>query len=448
VKNFSKKSLTATSPWSALKNKIIFTLLALVIFRVGSYIPLPGIDAVVLEQVVHSNAGGILGVFNLFSGGSLGRMSIFSLAIMPYITASIVMQLATMIFKDLENIKKEGGEQGRQKITQWTRYLTVFLSVFQAYGVCAGLFNLTPSDGRLLVIIPSTLFYTTSIISLCSGTLFLMWLGEQISSRGIGNGTSLIIFSGIVAGLPEALVTAFEMARSGAIATFTLLILLFAIVFLVVLIVLFERAQRRIVVQYPKRQLGGNRMIGNDTSHIPLKLNNAGVIPPIFASSILLFPVTIASFANTSGNNSDSDLWQFFSLYLAHGKPLYIVIYAFLIIFFTFFYTSVVFNPSETAEMLKKHGGFVPGKRPGVNTAEFFHYVLLRLTVLGAAYISFVCILPEIFISKLNIPFYLGGTSVLIVVNVIMDTFTQIQTHLYAARYERQIKKFNFSAKK
>jgi len=434
-------NLSAFTKATELQNRLWFTLLALIVFRVGAYIPLPGIDPHVLEAIVSRSAGGILGMFNMLSGGSLGRMTIFALAIMPYITASIIIQLMTVVSKDLENLKKEG-ESGRRKINQYTRYATVFLAAIQAFGVSVGLegMNRLGSD----VVIQAGLFFRlTTVITLVGGTVFLMWLGEQITNRGVGNGISLIIFSGIVAGLPSALARTFELGRTGALSPVFIIILMVMVVGLIAVIVFMERANRRIIVQYPKRQVG-NKMYGGESSHIPLKLNTAGVIPPIFASSILLFPLTIASFSAGKG-----PAWvQNITLYLGHGKPLYILCYIALIVFFCFFYTAVVFNPVETADNLKKNGGFILGKRPGKATAEYLDYVLSRITVLGAAYISVVCVLPEILISQYAVPFYLGGTSILIVVNVVMDTITQVQTHLFAHQYEGLIKKARLRGKR
>lgn len=417
-----------------LKKRIFFTLAALIVYRIGTYIPLPGIDPTILREIVSQNAGGILGMVNMFSGGALGRMTIFALAIMPYITASIIIQLMTVVSTNLANLKKEG-ESGRRKINQYTRYLTVFLASVQGWGIAVGLEGMIGSSGSA-VQDPGLFFRFTTMITLVGGTMFLMWLGEQITARGIGNGISLIIFAGIVAELPNALTGTLELGRTGALSTFFIVLLLIIAIGLIALIAFMERAQRRILVQYPKRQVG-NKMYGGESSHIPLKLNTAGVIPPIFASSILLFPATLAGF-----NAGEGPEWvETVILYLAHGKPLYILTYVALIMFFCFFYTSVVFNPEETADTLRKNGGFILGKRPGKYTAEYLDYVLTRLTVLGAIYLSLVCVLPEILISQYSVPFYLGGTSILIVVNVVMDTIAQVQTHLFAHQYEGLIKK-------
>jgi preprotein translocase subunit SecY len=425
-----------------LKKRIWFVLIALVIYRIGAHIPIPGIDALVLKEIATKNAAGVLGMFNMLAGGSLERMTIFALAIMPYITASIIIQLMTVLSKEVEALKKEG-ESGRKKINQYTRYLTVILAAVQGFGIAVGLEAMN-APGAHVVIDPGVFFRITTVITLTTGTVFLMWLGEQITARGVGNGISMIIFAGIVSGLPMAVVSTLELSRTGALSG----ILVFAIVILVAALLFFvvfmERASRKIPVQYPKRQVG-NKVYGGDSSHMPLKLNIAGVIPPIFASSILLFPLTIASFSSKQMGESFLDN---IVLYLGHGKPLYILAYTALIIFFCFFYTAIVFNSQETAENLKKNGGIILGKRPGKVTAEYFDYVLSRLTVIGSAYIAFVCVIPEVLIAKFGIPFYLGGTSILIVVSVVMDTMVQIQTHLFAHQYEGLIKKMNISGKK
>jgi preprotein translocase subunit SecY len=417
-----------------LKSRIFFTIAALIIFRFGAYIPLPGINATLLETIAAQNSTGILGMFNMLSGGSLARMSIFALAIMPYITSSIIMQLLSVLSKTFENLKKEG-EAGKKKISQYTRYATVLLAGFQGYGLAVGLESMSDS-GAMLVNDPGLLFRLTAVSTLVGGTLFLMWLGEQITSRGIGNGISLIIFSGIVAGLPSALAGTLELARAGALSPIFIIALFAFALSLVYAIVYMERAQRRIVVQYPKRQVG-MKIFGGETSHLPLKLNTAGVIPPIFAGSLLLFPATIANFYK----ESDSSVMDFISSHLVQGKLAYIVLYVSLIIFFSFFYTAVIFNPSDTAENLKKNGGFIPGRRPGKNTAEYLDYILTRLTVIGAIYLALLCVMPEILIANYSVPFYLGGTSLLIVVNVILDTITQVQSHLFSYQYEGLLKK-------
>lgn len=423
-----------------LKKRIFFTLAVLVVYRLGTYVPLPGIDPHILKEIASQNSGGILGMFNMFSGGALGRMTIFALSTMPYITASIIIQLMTVLFKHLEALKKEG-ESGRRKIMQYTRYATVVLAGFQGFGIAVGLESMGAS-GVGVVIDPGFFFKATTVITLIGGTIFLMWLGEQITSRGIGNGISLIIFSGIVAGLPSALASTFELGRKGALPTALIIAIVIIALSLIALIIFMERAQRRILVQYPKRQKG-NKLFGGDSSHIPLKLNTSGVIPPIFAGSILLFPATLSGFSGAETGGIFQDL----ALYLGHGKPLYILLYVALIVFFSFFYTAVVFNPNETADNLKKNGGFIPGRRPGKFTAEYLDYVLTRITVVGAIYLACVCAIPEVLIAQYSVPFYLGGTSLLIVVNVVMDTITQVQTHLFAHQYEGLIKKAKLRGK-
>jgi preprotein translocase subunit SecY len=421
---------------SELKKRLWFTVGALIVFRIGAYIPVPGVDPAALAEIFHRNAGGIAGMLDVFSGGSIGRMSILALSIMPYISASIIMQILTTVVPSLEALKKEG-EAGRKKINQYTRYGTVILAAFQAYGIAVGLEGQTATAGPV-VHDPGLFFRFVTIITLVGGTLLLMWLGEQITARGVGNGVSLIIFSGIVAALPNALVQTLELGRTGALSALFIIALAIGIAAVVTIVVFVETAQRRIVVQYPKRQVG-NRMYGGEASHLPLKINTSGVIPPIFASSLLLFPATIASFQNQSGTEPG---WAtFIATFLAHGQPLYLLAYVGLIVFFCFFYTTVVFNPVDTADNLKKNGGFVPGIRPGKNTAEYLEYILNRLTLVGAAYLSLVCILPELLIARGGVPFYFGGTSLLIVVSVTLDTVTQIQAHLLAHQYEGLIKK-------
>jgi preprotein translocase subunit SecY len=417
-----------------LKKRLWFVIGALIVYRLGTYIPIPGIDPTVLQEILQQQAGGVLGIFNMFSGGALGRMTIFALAILPYISASIIMQLLTVTIPTLQALKKEG-EAGRRKINQYTRYGTVLLAAVQAYGIAVGLENTTGPSGSA-VIDPGLFFRISTMITLTGGTIFLMWLGEQITARGIGNGISLIIFTGIVANLPGALTSFFELGRKGAISTGVVLFIILLAAGLLAFIVFMERAQRRITIQYPKRQVG-NKMFQGDSSHLPLKVNTAGVIPPIFASSILLFPLTIAKF-----NQGSAPEWlSTVTSYLSHGQPLYIAMYVGIILFFSFFYTAVVFNPEETAENLRKNGGFIPGIRPGKQTATYLDYVLTRLTVVGGLYIAFVCTVPELLISEYSVPFYLGGTSLLIVVNVIMDFITQVQSHLFAHQYEGLIKK-------
>ncbi len=422
-----------------LSSRIIFTLSVLVVCRFGSFIPIPGIDSIALASFAQQNQGGILGMFNMLSGGSLERMSIFALAIMPYITASIVIQLMTIAYKPLENLKKDG-EVGRRKINQLSRYLTVLFAAFQAYGVTLGLESTITPHGPVVIIAP-IIFKISTITTLVVGTIFLMWLGEQISSRGIGNGTSLIIFIGIVSGLPSAVIGMFELSRKGAMSPLAVMAICAGVLFMITTIIFFERAQRKVLVQYPKRQVG-NKIYGGDSTHMPLKLNTSGVIPPIFASSVLLFPATISDFSG-----KDSEMMGMISRYLGHGKPLFILLYISLIMFFSFFYTAVVFNSEETANNLRKHGAYVPGRRPGKNTAEYFDYLLTRLTVIGSIYLSFVCIVPELLMNKFSVAFALGGTSFLIVVNVVLDTFTQVQTHLFSARYEGLVKKMRLKDK-
>lgn len=434
-------SLSAISKNSGLKDKILFTLFALIVYRFGSFIPIPGIDSIVLADITKQNAGGVLGMFNMLSGGSLGRMTIFALSITPYITSSIIIQILSVIHKPLEQLKKEG-ESGRKKINQYTRYGTILLSIFQGYGIAVGLESLGSSAGPA-VIDPGVFFRVNAVTTLAGGTCFLMWLGEQITARGIGNGTSLIIFSGIVAGLPNALALLFDLGRTGAISVIFIFVLLAIAVALIYLIVFVERSQNKIPVQYPRRQVG-NKIYEGDTSHMPMKINTSGVIPPIFASSLLLFPLTIVNF--TKGNvNDEPGILESLVSYLRHGEPLYLILYVALIVFFSFFYTAIVFNPEETAENLKKYGGFIPGRRPGKHTAEYLDFVLTRMTVLGAAYLSIICVLPEILVAKYKVPFYLGGTSILIVVNVVMDTVAQIQTHLFSVQYQGLLKKMNRS---
>ncbi|MGH6932339.1 MAG: preprotein translocase subunit SecY [Dongiaceae bacterium] len=418
-----------------LKKRIWFTLAALVVYRLGTHIPLPGIDALVLAEVFKSNAGGILGMFDMFAGGALRRMTIFALNIMPYISASIIMQLLTAVSPTLEQLKKEG-EAGRKKINQYTRYGTVLLAAVQAYGIAVGLESMSTGAGGA-VAAPGLAFRFTTVVTLTGGTIFLMWLGEQITARGVGNGISLIIFSGIVANLPIGLVQTLDLGRKGALSTFFIILLLAMAIAVVTFIVFMERAQRRIIIQYPKRQIG-NKLFGGESSHLPLKLNSAGVIPPIFASSLLLLPLTVAGFSATG---PASGWLGAITANLGHGQPLYMLAYVSLIVFFAFFYTAIVVNPNDTADNLKRHGGFIPGIRPGKNTAEYVDHVLTRLTVIGSAYLAAVCLLPEILVSRYSVPFYFGGTSLLIVVSVTMDTVAQIHSHLLAHQYEGLVKK-------
>ena len=415
-----------------LKKRLLFTLGALIIYRLGTYIPLPGINPGALADVFSQQSSGILGMFDMFSGGALGRMTIFALNIMPYITASIIMQLMTAIMPTLEALKKDG-ESGRKQINQYTRYLTVLLATVQGYGIAVGL-----ESASGVVSDPGMFFRVTTVVTLVGGTLFLMWLGEQITSRGVGNGISLIIFSGIVAELPTALAGTLELGRTGALSIVLILGLFVMAAAVIAFIVFIERSVRKIVVQYPKRQ-HGNKVFGGDQSFLPLKINVPGVIPPIFASSLLLMPVSII---NLSGGQDGGAEWLVtLNALLGRGQPLYLAIYIGLIVFFAFFYTAIVFNPEDTAENLRKYGGYIPGIRPGKTTADYLDSILTRLTVLGAAYLAAVCILPEILISKYAVPFYFGGTSLLIVVTVTLDTVGQVQSHLLAHQYEGLVKK-------
>ena len=419
-----------------LKKRIWFTLLALVVYRLGTWIPIPGVDPHVMAEMFKQSGSGLLGMFDMLAGGALQRMTIFALAIMPYISASIIIQLMTTIVPSLEAIKKEG-ESGKKKINQYTRYLTVIIATFQAYGIAVGLEGMTGSMGSAVIMDNHLLFRFSTVVTLVGGTMFLLWLGEQITARGIGQGTSLIIMAGIVAELPSALAGTLELGRTGALPVLLIIFLLIMAVAIIAGIVYFERAQRRIIVQYPKRQVG-NKMFGGESSHLPLKLNTSGVIPPIFASSLLLMPMTVAQFY--AGGGGPEWLTTFTAL-MGRGQPLYLGLYTALIVFFGFFYTAVVFNPVDTADNLKKNGGFIPGIRPGKNTSDYLDYVLTRLTVLGAIYLTALSVLPELLISQYSVPFYFGGTSLLIVVTVTMDTVSQIQSHLLAHQYEGLIKK-------
>ncbi len=426
--------LSAVGKMSELKSRLWFVLGALVVYRLGAHIPVPGIDPTVLKQLFDSQSDGILGMFNMFSGGALSRFTVFALGIMPYISASIIMQLATVVSPKLEQLKKEG-EAGRRTITKYTRYGTVLLATFQGLGIAIAL------EGQAgLVLDPGMAFRLTAVITLVSGTMFLMWLGEQITERGIGNGISIIIFAGIVAGLPSAIGGTLELARTGAFSIPLVVFLLVAIILVTALVVFVERGQRKITVNYAKRQVG-NKVYGGQTTHLPLKLNMAGVIPPIFASSIILFPATLAGWFGSSEKlywlKDMSDL-------LAPGQPIYILFFAAAIMFFCFFYTALVFNPKETADNLKKSGAFVPGIRPGEQTANYIDKIMGRLTLIGAIYITLVCLLPEFLRLKFNTPFYFGGTSLLIIVVVTMDFMTQVQSHLMSHQYEGLLKKANF----
>mgnify|MGYP000660388411 FL=1 len=415
-----------------LKNRILFTIMMLCVYRLGTYIPLPGIDAQSLQTLMQSKQSGILGMLNIFSGGAIKRMAIFALGIMPYISSSIIIQLLTGVSEYFKNLKSQG-EIGRKKITQYTRYGTVLLATVQGYGISVGL-----ESSSNVVIDPGVFFRLTTVITLVAGTIFLMWLGEQITQRGIGNGISLIIFSGIVAEIPRALAATFELGRTGALSVPIILMIFILLLSTVAFIVFIERAIRKILINYPKRQMG-TKIYGGESSHLPLRINTAGVIPAIFASALLLLPVTFSNFGM-----SDSGLFAGLSSLFSQGRPLYMLLYASGIIFFSFFYTSIVFNPKETAENLRKQGGYVPGIRPGERTAYFIEEILTRLTTIGALYLTLVCLMPEFLISKYPIPFYLGGTSVLIVVVVAMDTVSQIQTRMMSQQYESLIKKTRF----
>jgi preprotein translocase subunit SecY len=423
-------NLSAFAKAEDLKKRIWFTLAALIVYRLGTYIPMPGVDPIELARLVEQQSSGILGWINGLAGGALGRMAIFALSIMPYISAAIIMQLMTTVSPHLEQLKKEG-EQGRRKMNQYTRYGTVVLAAMQAYGIAVGL------EGQGNVVIdPGWFFRISAVITLTGGTVFLMWLGEQITARGVGNGISLIIFSGIVAELPSALAGTLELGRTGQLSVFLILAIIVMAIAVIAFIVFMERAQRRLLIQYPKRQQG-NRMTQGDTSHLPLKLNTAGVIPPIFASSLLLLPITVANFYAGQG----PDWLSYIVALLGRGQPLFLTFYVGMIMFFAFFYTAIMFSPKDTADNLKKYGGFVPGIRPGERTAEYIDYVLTRVTTIGAIYLALVCLLPEILISQVQVPFYFGGTSLLIVVSVTMDTVAQVQGHLLAQQYEGLIKK-------
>ena len=427
----SNLSFSSFSKATELKQRIWFTLAALIVYRVGTYIPLPGIDPVAYANAFGNASQGVLGLVNMFSGGAVERLAIFALGIMPYISASIIMQLMTSVVPSLEQLKKEG-EQGRKVINQYTRYGTVILGTLQAYGIAVGL-----ESGAGIVTETGWFFRISTVITLVGGTMFLMWLGEQITARGIGNGISLLIFAGIVAALPSAVAGTLELGRQDALSTPLILAVLVMAIVVIMFIVFVERAQRRLLIQYPKRQVG-NRMFQGDSSHLPLKLNTAGVIPPIFASSLLLLPVTAAGFANSEAM---PEWLSTITALLGHGQPLYMIFFALMIGFFAFFYTAIVFNPVDTADNLKRQGGFIPGIRPGERTAEYIDYVLTRITVAGALYLVIICLLPEFLISATGVPFYLGGTSLLIVVSVTMDTVAQVQGHLLTNQYEGLIKK-------
>jgi preprotein translocase subunit SecY len=436
------EQLSRNANWGAfakateLKQRLLFVVGALLVYRLGTYVPIPGIDPHIWKEIFQQTQNnGLLGMFNMFSGGSLQRMTIFALSIMPYISASIVIQLATALSPKLEALKKEG-EGGRQKINQYTRYLTVILAAIQAYGLSVGLEKIEGAAGSA-VIDPGLFFRTSTIVTIVGGTMFLMWLGEQITARGIGNGISLIIFAGIVAELPGALVSLLELGRQGEFSLIGLLVIATMVIGCIVFIVFMERAQRRLLVQYPKRQVGMQQMAQASQNHLPLKLNMSGVIPPIFASSLLFLPMTVTGFVGAEGGDFIATL----SRWLQTGHPLHMALYGLLILFFTFFYTAIVFNPEENAENLRKYGGFIPGIRPGKNTAEYLDFVLTRITVVGAIYLVLICLLPEFLISEYGLPFYFGGTSLLIVVSVTMDTVSHIHSHMIAHQYEGLLKK-------
>ena len=424
--------MSTTQQSNDLRNRIIFTIVILSIYRLGTFVPLPGIDPEQLQTLMQGNQKGLLGMFNVFAGGAVSRMAIFALGIMPYISSSIIVQLLTGVSDYFKNLKAQG-EIGRKKITQLTRYGTVLLGTIQGYGLSVGL-----ESSANLVINPGVFFKISTVSPIVAGTIFLMWLGEQITQRGIGNGISLIIFSGIVAEIPRALVTTFELGRTGAISTLMIITIFVLLVSTILFIVFIERALRKILINYPKRQMG-NKIYGGDSSHLPLKINQAGVIPAIFASALLLLPITFSNF-NFSGNETFLNITSYFS----QGQPLYMLLYASGIIFFTFFYTSITFNPAETAENLRKYGGFIPGIRPGESTALYIDNILTKLTTIGALYLTLVCLMPEFLIANYPIPFYLGGTSILIVVVVAIDTVTQVQTRLMSTQYEQLIKKTKF----
>jgi preprotein translocase subunit SecY len=427
-------SIGKTDKYGDLRRRLVFLLLALVVYRIGTHIPVPGIDPNQLQQLFKGQESGILSLFNMFSGGALSRFSIFALGIMPYISASIIMQLMSYVVPSMEALKKEG-EAGRRKITQYTRYGTLGLAIFQSMGIAIAL-----ESSAGLVITPGFGFRMTAMVSLTAGTMFLMWLGEQITERGLGNGISIIIFAGIAAGLPSSIGGLLELVRTGAMSIIVALLIVVLVAAITYFVVFVERGQRKILVNYARRQVG-NKVYGGQSSHLPLKLNMAGVIPPIFASSIILLPSTIVSWFSSSG----SMIWlKDISAALSPGQPIYVMLYAVAIIFFCFFYTALVFNSRETADNLKKSGGFIPGIRPGDQTARFIDKILLRLTFAGAIYITFVCLVPEFLILKYNVPFYFGGTSLLIIVVVTMDFMAQVQNYLMSQQYESLLKKANF----
>lgn len=432
--NNSTGFMNVWSKSAVLRNRILFTLGILVIYRLGTYIPIPGINPLIFKEFMNHNSQGLLGMFDLFSGGALGRMTIFALNIVPYITASIMMQLFIVISPQLSELRKEG-ERGSAQINQYTRYLTLLVCFIQGFSIAIGLENLQ-SGGSSAVVSPGWIFRFMTAFTLTSGTFFVLWMGEKITERGIGNGVSLIIFSGIVSNLPFAMATLFTLGEKGTLSPVFLIGVIVMMVAIIYGVVFVETAQRRLVVKYPKRQISGNRLVGGETSYLPLKINNAGVIPPIFASSLLILPTTLIGFLHSSNSIVTS-----IGVYLGRGQPLYMLLYAALITFFAFFYVSVVFNPKETAENLKNNGGILLGIRPGEYTANHLQQLLNRLTVIGAIYLVLVCLLPEFLISKASIPFYFGGTSLLIVVSVTMDTITQVQSHLMSYQYDSILKK-------
>ncbi len=417
-----------------LRNRLLFTLGALIVFRLGTFLPIPGINPISLQQFFEQQSSGILGIFDTFSGGALGRMGIFALGVMPYISSSIIMTLMQGSIPYMKNLKEQGSK-GQRQLRQLTRYFTVLIAALQGYGVSIGLESMQTAYGNI-VIDPGLFFRITTVVTLVGGTVFLMWLGEQISSRGVGNGISLIITAGILANLPSAFVSTLQLGRTGELSNVFILGILILVLGLIVFIVFIEKGQRRLIVQYPKRQVG-NKIYGGQSSHLPLKINTAGVIPVIFASSILLLPNTMSGF----GAGSSSDIFLFISSYLGRGQPLYLGLFAAMIIFFGFFYTGIVFNPDEQAENLRKYGGFIPGIRPGENTSKYIDFVLTRLTTIGTIYLALVALMPEFLISKTSIPFYLGGTSLLIVVVVMIDFINQVQSHLFQHQYEGLLKK-------
>lgn len=426
-------SLSSFAKAEDLKKRILFTLGALIVYRLGTYITLPGINPMIVEQIARQHSSGLLGILNMFSGGAMQRMTVFALNIMPYISAGIIVQLLTTISPQLEALKKEG-ESGRKKINQYTRYGTVLLAAVQGLGIARFL----ESGANSAVMNPGFVFELTTVVTLTGGTMFIVWLGEQITSRGIGNGSSLIIFSGIVANLPTALIQTLELGKEGSLKSFELLAIFVMIVGVLAYVVFMEKAQRRLPIQYPKRQMAANMPATSQTSHLPLKINSSGVIPPIFASSLLLMPTTVMAFMQ---NANPEGFWAMVAGSLAHGQPLYMVLFAFLIVFFAFFYTSIMFNPTETAENLRKSGSYVPGIRPGFQTAQYIDFVMTRLTCVGALYLASICLLPEFFLANSKLPFYFGGTSILIVVSTTIDTLGQVQSHLIAHQYEGFIKK-------